>query len=161
MSMSDAVAADIHFRRITAETVEEICELSETLAPKHRGMVADNALSIAQAHFSENAWFRAIYADDMPVGFIMLHKGADYADGIDCPGIFLWRFMIAGPHQGKGYGKRAIGQLVEELRAQGVRELYTSCGLGDGSPEDFYRRLGFTRTGGRYAEEVELVLKFA
>ena len=45
----------IHFERITAKTVLPICELSATLTPKQRVMVADNALSIAQAHFSESA----------------------------------------------------------------------------------------------------------
>lgn len=37
---------------------------------------------IAQAHCSENAWLRAIYADDTPIGFIMLHIGSDYDDEI-------------------------------------------------------------------------------
>ena len=31
------------------------------------------ARSIAQAHFEEKAWYRAIYADERPVGFIMLY----------------------------------------------------------------------------------------
>jgi diamine N-acetyltransferase len=100
---------DIHFKRITAQTVVTICKLSETLTPAQRKMVGDNALSIAMAHFSENAWMRAIFADETPIGFILLHFGADYDDGIDCPGVFLWRLMIAGPYQGKGYGERAIG----------------------------------------------------
>ncbi len=42
----------IHFERITARTVRQICELSETLTPQQRKMVADNADSIALAHFS-------------------------------------------------------------------------------------------------------------
>jgi diamine N-acetyltransferase len=86
-------------------------------------MVADNALSIAQAHYSENAWMRAIYADETPIGFLLLHTGSDDADGIDCPGVFLWRFMIAGAYQGKGYGLRAMHRLLAQLKAQGVPEL--------------------------------------
>lgn len=149
---------DIHFERISARTVLEICRLSETLSPAQRKMVTDNAISIAQAHFSENAWLRAIYADQTPVGFIMLHIGSDYADGIDCPGVFLWRFMIAGPHQSKGYGRRALDLLVDHLRAQGIPELYTSCGRGEASPEGFYLHYGFAPTGEFYGDEVELVL---
>ncbi len=150
---------DIHFKRITAGTVVQICKLSETLTPAQRKMVADNAVSIAQAHFSEGAWLRAIYADDTPIGFILLHVGSDYDDGIDNPGYFLWRLMIAGPYQGKGYGRRALERLLAQLRSQGVGELYTSCGLGEAGPEGFYARFGFTRTGGAYGDEVELVLK--
>jgi len=150
---------DIHFVRITARTLGQICELSETLSPAQRHMVADNAHSIAEAHFSDSAWFRAIYDGDTPVGFIMTHTGSDYEDGIDCPGVFLWRFMIAAPYQGKGYGKRALEKLIQHLKAMGVPVLYTSCGQGEGSPEGFYRQMGFSPTGDHYGEEIELILQ--
>ncbi len=150
--------SDIHFRRITAQTVRQVCRLSETLTAQQRDMVADNALSIAQAHFSDNAWMRAIYVDDTPIGFIMTHTGSDDDDGIDCAGVFLWRFMIAGPFQGKGYGRKAMELLLDHLRAEGATELYTSCGQGEGSPEGFYKKLGFVPTGEYYDDEVELRL---
>ncbi len=150
---------DIHFRRITAATVVEICQLSDTLSPAQRRVVADNALSIAQGHFAENVWMRAIYADTTPIGFIMLHVGSDYDDGIDCPGVFLWRFMIAGPYQGRGYGRRAMMRVFDHLRSLGVSELYTSYRLGEGSPEGFYRELGFVPTGDSYGDEPEAVYR--
>jgi diamine N-acetyltransferase len=157
--MEDPIsAADVHFVRVTARTVLQVCALSETLTPAQRRMVADNAVSIAQGHFSESAWMRAIYADETLVGFIMLHTGSDYDDGIDCPGVFLWRLMIAGPYQGKGYGRRAMERLLAHLRSQGISELYTSVGLGDASPEGFYRQFGFERTGDRYDDQPELKL---
>ncbi len=150
---------DVHFKRITASTVRAVCALSQTLSPAQRRMVAHNGDSIAEAHYSDNAWVRAIYADEELVGFIMLHIGSDYDDGIDCPGVFLWRFMIAGPYQGLGYGRRALERLSEQLRALGVPELYTSCASGEASPEGFYRKLGFGSTGDWYDEEKELVLR--
>lgn len=152
---------DIHFHRITAKNVLAVCKLSETLTPAQRKMVADNALSIAQAHCSENVWMRAVYAGDTPVGFILLHIGSDYEDGIDCPGYFLWRFMIAGPYQGRQYGRLAMECLLSHLKAQAIPELYTSCGLGEASPEGFYRRLGFLPTGEMYDDEIELKLKIS
>ena len=152
---------DIHFMRITVTTMNTICDLSKSLSPVHRHMVADNVRSIAEAHFSPSAWMRAIYADDTPIGFIMTHTGSDYEDGIDCPGVFLWRFMIAEPYQGKGYGRKALEKLVSHLKAMGIPLLYTSCGQGEGSPEGFYRKLGFTPTGGWYDHEIELVLDLA
>jgi len=157
-SQSISTNPDIHFMRITATTLNQICDLSETLSPAHRKMVADNVRSIAEAHFSPIAWMRAIYADETPIGFIMTHTGSDYEDGIDCPGVFLWRFMIATPYQGKGYGKRALEKLIQHLKAMGIPQLYTSCGQGEGSPEGFYRKLGFTPTGDHYGDEIELVL---
>jgi diamine N-acetyltransferase len=157
--MTKEPAPDIHFMRITATTLNQICDLSKTLPPEQQGMVAQNVFSIAEAHFSPSAWMRAIYADDTPIGFIMTHTGSDYEDGIDCPGVFLWRLMISHPYQGKGYGKKALEKLVLHLKAMGIPLLYTSCGQGMGSPEGFYRKLGFRPTGDHYGDEIELVLK--
>jgi len=44
--------AQVSLREITAETVREICNLSNTLTPPRKFMVAPNAVSIAQAHFN-------------------------------------------------------------------------------------------------------------
>jgi len=145
--------AAISLREITADTVVTICKLSDTLVEPQKRMVAPNALSIAQAHFSEHAWFRAIYADDEPVGFIMLY------DNPDEPTYFLWRLMVAPPHQGKGYGRRAIARLLEYVKTRPrATELLVSCGQGEGSPEGFYQALGFQRNGQMEEDEVVLSL---
>jgi diamine N-acetyltransferase len=130
----------VTLREITAETVRSVCALEVT--PEQRGFVARNAESIAQAHFEPKAWFRAVYAGETPVGFVMLY---------DDPGAeeyFLWRFMIAAEHQGKGYGRRALDALVEHVRSRpGARELKSSFVPGDDGPGEFYRRYGFVETG--------------
>jgi len=159
MSNKENQINDIHFKQITADTVLEICKMSQTLTKQQQKAVADNAVSIAQAYFSKNVWMRAIYKGSEAIGFIMLHIGSDWSDGIDCPGVFLWRFMIAKPFQGLGYGKKAIECLLEHLRALGIPELYTSYHLGDASPEGFYKSLGFIPTGEYYGEEPEVVLR--
>lgn len=157
-TINNSNTPDIHFMRITVTTMNQVCDLSNTLSELHRHMVAPNVRSIAEAHFSPSAWMRAIYADDTPIGFIMTHTGSDYEDGIDCPGVFLWRFMIATSYQGKGYGRKALEKLILHLKSMGVPLLFTSCGQGEGSPEGFYRKLGFKPTGGTYDHEIELVL---
>jgi len=154
---SDAV---VSLREVTAETVRTICKLSDTLSDAQKHMVAPNAVSIAEAHFSEHAWFRAIYADDTPVGFVMLYIGPD-DEGSPDEVHFLWRYMIAGPHQGKGYGRKGLQIVIDDLKAQGVKEFFTSCGEGEASPEGFYRSLGFERDGNMYDDEVGLRLKLA
>jgi diamine N-acetyltransferase len=149
-----APEAEVTLREITAETVREICRLSDTLTPPKKYMVAPNAVSIAQAHFSEHAWFRAIYADEKPVGFLMLYDDPEASE------YFLWRLMVAGPHHGKGFGRRAIELLIEYVRTRpGAKVLETSCGQGPGNPEGFYRTLGFQRTGKMLGDEVGLSLE--
>ena len=71
----------------------------------------------------------------------------------------MWRLMIAAPFQGKGYGKLALEKLIQHLKVMGVPRLYTSCGQGEGSPEGFYRGMGFTPTGDFYGDEIELLLE--
>lgn len=145
----------VSLREITAKTVVEVCKLSDTLTEPKRRMVAPNALSIAQAHFSEHAWFRAIYADETPVGFVMLYD--DPAEQT----YFLWRLMVAEPHHGKGFGRRAMELLIDHVRTRpGATELRTSCGEGEGSPEGFYRKLGFERTGEMLGHEVVMRLEW-
>jgi hypothetical protein len=80
----------VTLRRVTEDTVRAVCGLS--VREDQKQFVATNALSIAQAYFSKYAWFRAIYADETLVGFLMLE------DQPEKPEYFLWRFMIpAGP----------------------------------------------------------------
>ncbi|KUL96547.1 hypothetical protein DK26_07175 [Bosea sp. WAO] len=129
----------VSLQEVTAETVRTICELAPHGAQS--GFVAPNAVSIAQAHFNPAAVFRAIYADEEPVGFIMWRPGDD---GASC---FLWRFMIDGRHQGRGYGREAIALWLKVLPSQGYRLAQTSYVPGDGGPHGFYLAQGFVDTG--------------
>lgn len=143
--------AAVSLREITAETVRQICALS--VAPEQQRFVESNAVSIAEAHFSPVAWFRAIYADETPIGFLMLY------DDDSAPEYFLWRLMVAAEHQGKGYGKRALEQLIEYvMRRPNATELLVGYVPGDGSPGNFYRRLGFEDTGRTEGGEIILRL---
>lgn len=77
MSKSKIDPKMIHFVHLSAKNVLEIYQISQSLSVEQRQAVADNAVSIAQGHCSEHAWMRAIYLDQTPVGFIMLHIGAN------------------------------------------------------------------------------------
>ncbi len=130
----------VELREVTGETVREISALQ--VAPAQRNFVAPNAVSIAEAMFEPKAWFRAIHADDVPVGFAMLSIDVDAAE------YYLWRLMIADGFQGRGYGRAAIRLLVDHVRTQpGATHLITSWVPEPGGPEPFYRGLGFEPTG--------------
>lgn len=94
-----------------------------------------------------NPWFRAVYADEQPVGFVMLAWNVDpQPPGIIGPW-FLWKLLIDHRHQRLGYGQEVIRQIVELIRSQGATELLTSYALGDGSPVGFSEALGFLPMG--------------
>lgn len=143
--------AAVTLREITKDTLWAVLDLH--VAPEQRDYVAENAISIAQAHFEPKAWFRAIYADEAPVGFVML------SDDSDAPAYFLWRLMIGADYQGMGFGRRAIALLVEYVRARpAARELLVSYHPGPHSPRDFYLKQGFRDTGRTDEGEVVLAL---
>lgn len=154
MSDKPSTNAKVTLREITAETVGPVCRLSRTLPEHQHGFVADNAFSIAQAHFSETAWFRAVYADETPLGFIMLDDDATK------PEYFLWRFMIGGDYQGNGYGRKAIELLVDYVKTRpGAKELLVSFVQKEHGPEEFYLKTGFKLNGQMHGGEVGATLE--
>ena len=130
----------ITLQEITEDTLDEILALDVT--PEQKKFVAPNAVSIAQAHYSRYSWFRAIYDDDTPVGFVML-----YLDGIK-PHYSIWRFMIDKSFQGKGIGREALKQVIEFVNTlPESRVLSVSYAPGKGDPSGFYAKQGFVETG--------------
>jgi diamine N-acetyltransferase len=145
---------EVDLREVSGETVREICALQ--VAPDQRRFVAPNAVSFAEAHYEPKTWYRAVYADGQPVGFAMLSIETA------TPEYHLWRFMIDGRFQGRGYGRAAIGLIVEHVRSlPNARELLVSWVPGDGSPEPFYLGLGFVPTGEIDGGEVVARLELA
>jgi diamine N-acetyltransferase len=134
------MAEVVTLREIDKDTVRAVIGLD--VAEHQKGFVAPNSVSIAQAHFEPKAWFRAIYAADEPVGFVMVYE--DPAE----PEYFLWRLMIDHRHQGNGYGRRALELVIDRIRTlPGATRLLTSYVPGEGSPGGFYHRMGFVDTG--------------
>ncbi len=149
---SVAEGALVELVAVTRESVRAICRLA--VAPDQRGFVAPNAISFAEALFEPKAWHRAIHADGVPVGFVMVYEDPAAST------YFLWRFMIDARHQGRGYGARAIELLVGHVRTRpGATELKTSWVPGSGGPEPFYLRIGFEPTG--EIDEGEVVARLA
>ena len=144
--------ARVKLRRITARTVRTICNLS--VSESQRKFVAPNAVSIAQACFCKNAWFRAIYADETPVGFVMLHETPKRGK------YYLWRFMIDSKYQGRGYGHKALELVIEHVKKMPkARALTLSAVRAEGSAENLYLEFGFNFTG--KIEEGEHAMRLA
>ena len=138
--MASGSEAEIRLREITEETVRSVLQLE--VSENQKNFVAPNAVSIAQAYFSQTAWFRAIYANDTPVGFVMLHVDEDK------PEYYVWRLMVDKDQQGQGYGHKAMLLVIEHVRSlPGAKELYLSYVPAEGNPVPFYRKFGFVETG--------------
>ncbi|MFC2173168.1 GNAT family N-acetyltransferase [Acidobacteriota bacterium] len=152
MPSEPSSSSTVTLKEITADTVRTICNLS--VQDDQKKFVAPNAVSIAQAYFSENAWFRAIYADDCPVGFLML------GDQPEKPEYYLWRFMIDQRYQRHGFGRQAIRLLIDHVKTRpSATELLTSVVQEEGGPQKFYEKLGFELTGDYEEGEAILALR--
>jgi len=104
-----------------------------------------------------NPWYRAIYAGDEPVGFIMLSWNVTPQPPRIIGPWFLWKLIIDERHQRRGYAREAMRLVADIVRAEGGTELLTSYSQGDGEPWPFYRSIGFRPTGD-LDEDGEIIL---
>ncbi len=142
--------AEVTLRPIDRSNVRTVVELD--VGPHQQAFVAPNAVSLAEAYVSSRAWVRAIYADEVPVGFVML------SDDDEQPRYYLWRFMIAHRHQGRGFGRAAMDLVEEYVRSRpGGDRLFLSYVPAPGGPGDFYRSCGYSDTGRIHGGEHEMV----
>jgi diamine N-acetyltransferase len=151
--------SDLHLREITPENRAAIEALAVTA--EQSSYVEGVAESIVEAAQTPDAcpWYRAVYAGDTPVGFVMISDGIT-VDNPDWLGpYYLWRLLIDHRHQGLGYGAAAIRLVVDELRTRpDARVLVTSVVPGPATPLPFYLRQGFRDTGGVHLGELVLEL---
>ena len=121
---------------------------SLAVAEGQQRFVAGNAVSLAQALFAPEAWYRAVYVSEEIAGFIMLSDESLRAVPPENPQVSVWRFMIDAKFQGRGIGRAAMQRVIEHVRA---KRLFAALDLsyvpGPGCPEPFYAELGFRPTG--------------
>ncbi len=134
----------ISLRELNGRNIKAVLELhvSEAQQPAYP---RSNAYSIAEGHYpadDDPVWMRAVFADDMPVGFLMTSEAPERGE------YFLWRIMIDEKHQGKGYGQQAVRLLVDRIQVSGnAKVLLTSHLKVDEAAGAFYEKLGFKYTG--------------
>jgi diamine N-acetyltransferase len=138
----------IERREVTRDNVRALMALEVGAA--QRGLVAPNAVTLAQAPYESGARVWGLWDGDVAVGLIAMVHPAEYlwfVEGEDREAAYLWRLMIDESHQGKGYGRAAIAEVAQVARDWGVPRV--SAGVVDlpQNPLGFYEKLGFRRTG--------------
>lgn len=153
------VTAHVELREITDDNRDAVCAVR--VRPDQKKFVASVKKSLKQARTTPQAspWYRAVYADDVPVGFVMLSWAVPPGTRGVVGSYFLWRLLIGAEFQGRGYGRAALAEIIELVRADGATELFTSYQPGKGEPWPFYRGFGFQPTG--EIDDGEIVLRLA
>jgi len=130
---------------VTRENVDSVCELA--VHEHQRRFVAAAAKTVAEAKCHEpGAFLRAIAVDGSPVGVVWVQT--------DEPVPYVVRFMVDAAWQGRGVGRRAVGLLLDELRAAGHTELELSYVPGEDGAERFWLSCGFESTGRTHGGEL-------
>ena len=137
----------VSLREITADTVVAITRLA--VADDQKGFVAPNAVSLAQALFTPEAWYRAIYLGDTPVGFVMLEDESLQLPPPEQPEIGVWRFMIDARHQARASAGSAAVRHRAGTGPQALREARALLRSRPGCPEPFYLGSAFATPAGR------------
>src|SRR5262245_50687192 len=143
------MSAPLELREVTDAKGSAVLALS--VRPDQQRFVGTvtGALEDAAGWPQAKPWYRAVYADDEPVGFVMLSWDVAPQPPVIIGPWFLWKLLIDVAHQGNGYGSQVVERVAELVRAEGTGELLTSYVEGDGTPWPFYARLGFVPTGER------------
>jgi len=140
-------------RDIDMNNFREVISLE--LSYEDKQMVAPNMYSLAEAYADKVSIPKAIYHDNLLVGFIMycLNETEKKA--------YVKRVMIATEFQGKGYGKEALQIVLEELKiGEGINQVQLSYHPDNEKGRRVYKKLGFVETTEYVDGEVVAILEF-
>ena len=142
----------ISLREITPQNFKECINLK--VASAQENFVASNLWSVAQSKIYPTYNVFAVYNGDEMVGFTMF--GLDTDDDK----YYLGRLMIDEKHQGKGYGKATVLEVIRRLKEQeNCDEIFLSFVPENVGAERLYRSVGFERTG-ENNDQGEIVMRF-
>jgi diamine N-acetyltransferase len=134
-------APEVWLAEVTADNWRDVAAL-ELDADQH-DLVASNLYSLAEAKFTPRARPRAICAGTRLVGFLMYDLGDD-----DEPHrVSIYRFMIDRRRQRQGYGRAALEEALDEIRALPGIATVSICYAPENPAKTLYTSLGFVETG--------------
>lgn len=122
--------------------------------PDQETYVANATVLLARAYAYRNLNSRAflIYCEDVPVGMGLYY---------DCPELqayVLSQLFIDARYQGKGYGKAAVTQCLEDMRKAARYQKVVLCYVeGDEAARKLYAQFGFSETC-RDGDEIDMEL---
>lgn len=142
----------IYLKDINEENLLECALLTTNKEGKNyvfEEFVASNAFSIAQSKIQEGWTVKAIYNEDLMIGFTMYGYCNEYDFYEIC------RFMIDHKYQGKGFGRISLIKIIEEMKKnEECKDIYISFDPKNNIAKSFYESLGFKDTGKTLEEEL-------
>ncbi|MGG4107369.1 GNAT family N-acetyltransferase [Paenibacillus lautus] len=156
----------ITLRKITLENRRAIFNLE--VSEDQRRFVASNLSSVASCYVlatnDGHPFPFAIYADEQPVGFVMItyritgYELPTIADDSYC----ILRLMIDKQYQNRGYGREAMTKILEFIRtfpAGPAHSCWISYKADNMAAKKLYESYGFRDNGESIGDELITVLQ--
>jgi diamine N-acetyltransferase len=144
--------SELRVVELSAATIVAVNNLS--LKPGQEQYLAPVSYGIAATVINPlTSWQRVILDGDEVVGFVSANFDPEALE--ENFRSVLWRINVDANDQGRGIGRFTVDSLLAEARARGMDHVDVIYEAGDGGPEAFFRRVGFTPVGEtEYAEVI-------
>ena len=127
-----------------------------SLAPGQERFVSHPVRSLAQAYvYRDQCQPFGIYAAGRMVGYVMVIY--DY----DVPEYDIWHMMIDASQQGRGYGGKALDQVLRYIRTKPFGDsgrVALTCNRDNPVAQKLYESRGFSATGSEDDDEIEMAV---
>jgi len=132
---------ELRLVELSAATIVAVNAMS--LKPGQEQFLAPTSYAVAAAVINPaTAWQRVVLDDNEVVGFVSANFDPDAPQ--EHFRSVLWRINVDADDQGRGVGRYAVEKLLEEARRRGMDHVNVIYEAGEGGPEAFFRRVGFT-----------------
>jgi len=136
--------SELRMVELSAATIVAVNNLS--LKPGQEQFLAPVSYGIAATVINPaTSWQRVILDRNEVVGFVSANFDPEAPE--EHFRSVLWRINVDADDQGRGVGRFAVEALVDEARSRGVDHVNVIYEAGEGGPETFFHRVGFTPVG--------------
>ncbi|TQM34354.1 diamine N-acetyltransferase [Microbacterium kyungheense] len=135
---------DLRLVELSASTIVAVNNMS--LKPGQEEFLSPVSYGIAATVVNpQTTWQRVVLDGEQVVAFIS--GNFDLEDPQEHFRSVLWRINVDADDQGKGIGRFAVEGLIEEARNRGMDHVNVIYEAGEGGPQAFFERVGFTPVG--------------
>ena len=135
---------DLRLVELSAATIVAVNNLS--LKPGQEEYLSPVSYGIAATVVNpQTAWQRVVLDGEEVVAFVSANFDPEAPQ--EHFRAVLWRINVDADDQGRGVGRFAVEKLLEEARERDVDHVNVIYEAGEGGPEAFFQRVGFTPVG--------------
>lgn len=135
---------ELRLEELSASTIVAVNNMS--LKPGQEEFLSPVSYGVAATVVNpQTSWQRVVLDGDDIVGFISANFDADFPQ--EYFQSVLWRINVDATEQGRGVGRFAVQGMLDEARSRGMDHVNVIYEAGEGGPQAFFERVGFTPVG--------------